>query len=897
MIEVPAFTPTRLQPPRRPAGWVDRPRLLQRLQAAVQAGPFTLLCAAAGYGKTAVLTQLAAQQPAGTALAWVDADHDEQLPGFLACLGAALGPLAPHWPVAPQALATLALADGGLQQVAQLLASTLGQAAAPAGLIVVDDGHRIGDDRVFQLLQALVEALPPRWHLLYAARTEPPLPLARWQGQGRLQAFRQADLQFQADEVHTLVQATRPSPLQAEEAAALWQRTQGWAAGLRLCLSVAAPTRQAAERLSQRHLFDFLATEVLADMPPRLREFLLQCAVLPELSAGRCARLTGAADAAALLEEVQRRGLFVTALAAEQPTLQLHDLFREFLEDRLRREQPEAWRQLLQRAAADEPDPVRAASWLLRAGAWDAALGVLLQRGLGLLATGGASTLLQLLAQFPPEQAASRPDVWMLRGLCAWPGYDFDSLRRCMHEAVAGYAAAGRERDAALASAHLCAGLQHMGRFDEGTRILASLQRLALDDAAMAFIHYGLACDAVVCGRAAEVAPALAAMRAALQRVPDAGVWQQCPLQVMMVGAPGSAAQIAAHAQAVLQVAGQVPNPLRAGARHALAWQAVLAGRFDDAATQLALADDDFHWLGQPRMVHTDNRLLHGLLHAVRGDAAAARAAGEALIEDTRRAASVSFRRVHEPAMLFNQARVAWLLQDTGLLREMAQAMHAARHAAEWPAGRGAHGLVAAMLALAENRLPAALEAFEALDERLDAYFLCAGTQARGLHAWALLRAGRLDEAAARLRPVLDAPADEEPGALVLVGAPVLRALAEADWQGRLAASGLQRLAGLLARARQARGEVGAPAAAPNPSPIATPSGAPPATPPEALDPLTPREAQILALLAAGQSNKQLALTLGLSVHTVKQHVASVLGKLGVANRGQAAAWWHARGK
>ncbi|MBI5256770.1 MAG: helix-turn-helix transcriptional regulator, partial [Burkholderiales bacterium] len=58
---------------------------------------------------------------------------------------------------------------------------------------------------------------------------------------------------------------------------------------------------------------------------------------------------------------------------------------------------------------------------------------------------------------------------------------------------------------------------------------------------------------------------------------------------------------------------------------------------------------------------------------------------------------------------------------------------------------------------------------------------------------------------------------------------------------------------------------------------------------------LTPREQEILALLAAGDSNKLIARALDLSVHTVKQHVASILGKLGVANRGQAAAWWHAQ--
>lgn len=51
---------------------------------------------------------------------------------------------------------------------------------------------------------------------------------------------------------------------------------------------------------------------------------------------------------------------------------------------------------------------------------------------------------------------------------------------------------------------------------------------------------------------------------------------------------------------------------------------------------------------------------------------------------------------------------------------------------------------------------------------------------------------------------------------------------------------------------------------------------------------LSPRECEILALLASGQSNKELARALGISPNTVKTHVARVLEKLDVPNRVQA---------
>ena len=56
----------------------------------------------------------------------------------------------------------------------------------------------------------------------------------------------------------------------------------------------------------------------------------------------------------------------------------------------------------------------------------------------------------------------------------------------------------------------------------------------------------------------------------------------------------------------------------------------------------------------------------------------------------------------------------------------------------------------------------------------------------------------------------------------------------------------------------------------------------------ELAEPLTPRESEVLQMLASGLGNKMIAAKLAISEHTVKFHVASILGKLGASTRTEA---------
>ena len=269
------------------------------------------------------------------------------------------------------------------------------------------------------------------------SRVEPPLALARLRAADELAEFRQHDLRFNDDEVAALLRRAAGSHAGLESAAtsARAARAHPRLGGRTAPEPVSAARRrraaQSGGRRPQRHLFDYLAAEVLDDMPAELRDFLLRCSVLPELTAARCAPSAAMPHAARLLEEIERRGLFVTVLDADEPTLRLHDLFRDFLEDRLRRDMPDELPELLRRAADRRarpaahgrlPDPRRRLGRGRRA-RWCSA-----RRSSS--ASVRAPALRQMLTLFPAAELNARagpaPACAASR---AWPRFDWDTLR------------------------------------------------------------------------------------------------------------------------------------------------------------------------------------------------------------------------------------------------------------------------------------------------------------------------------------------------------------------------------------------------------------------------------------------------------------------------------------
>ena len=187
---------------------------------------------------------------------------------------------------------------------------------------MLDDYHAIEAPEVHEAVTFLLDHLPDHLHLVIATRSDPPLPLARLRSRGQLTEVRAADLRFTAAEAREFLNRVMGLDLTAADVDALEERTEGWIAGLQLAaLSLRGiPERGEVAGFieaftgSNRFVIDYLADEVLARQPAQVRDFLLRTAVLDRLTGPLCDAVTGGADGARMLEDLERGNLFVVPL-------------------------------------------------------------------------------------------------------------------------------------------------------------------------------------------------------------------------------------------------------------------------------------------------------------------------------------------------------------------------------------------------------------------------------------------------------------------------------------------------------------------------------------------------------------------------------------------------------
>lgn len=877
---------SRLRRPALPSDAIPRPHLVQRLNA--HDSGLTLVSAPAGFGKTTLVSEWLAGMDNSPA-AWLSLERGDNdtgrfwryavtaLQAIDPAIGLRLADMLRRPPLPP--------AEVWLD----VLLEDLAGAASPVAL-VLDDYHVIHNRAIHKSLNYLLQHWPAGARMVLITRADPPLPLARLRVHDQLLEVRASDLLFTPAEIAHYVNKNNGAGLSADDLQRIARRTEGWPVGVHLAArslqGCDADRRSDLIRTfsgSNRFVFSFLLEEVLQQQPAEVGEFLTRTSILPRFSAPLCAAVAGitADEAGRILARLAQGNLFVAPLDDDGCWYRYHTLFAEAMEAELRGNDADLWRELHRRAAvwcADNDHSEWAIEHALVAGDFETAADHIERVGDAMWATKDAVQLLRWLEALPERLIESRDGLRLLHVWLLVLNHRRPEAIALQEKAALAPPDTGglRGRWAAIGGA-LC---EIQGKPVEAIRLSrAALDHLPETDGlwrAVAQLHLGLSCQAL-----GNVKPAAETYRQMIDMCLGRGfLFPAVTATALLIdtchaqGRLYEAQALSERMQAMENLPGGAELCPRAGGQ-------ILLGRLAYERNDLAGAEAAICGAigrlcsGAQSRLGVSGFVVLSLIAQASGETAAARRYLESALDLVAYAwpdADDRPVRAHLARLALHEGRwndVRCWQATAGISpddlpyprREFEQRVLAEILLAEGE-NRQAEALLARLRAAAERSGRAGSELPITL-----------------LYAVALARQQRFAEAEAAVRRVLPLAQSQGYARTFLDAGPQIAGLLRRPGLRQFAPAYVER----LLQAFDAEG--GHYGARPG-------NGAhPPGEIDEALlDHLTPREWEILSMIARGASNQEIADRLVLSVGTVKGHVNHIFSKLDVHNRTAAVA-------
>ena len=857
---------------------LDRDDLLQVLDRAVEKR-VTVISAPAGSGKTSLLRAWADGSPNPRRVALVAVGRDEQHAErfWSAVLDAIRGAGRSTEPeTQPPAAAAL---DG--DQLVERVVSELAERVEPL-VLIIDDLHELRSAEALTQLERLLASLPSAAHLVLSSRRDPPLRLHRLRLADEVSEIRAGDLRFTERETRELL-ATSGIGLSDAGAVALQQRTEGWAAGLRLAvISLSGhpdPERFVAEFSgTDRAIGEYLMAEMLERQSGEIQRMLLRTSLVDRMNGELADLLSGRSGSEQMLLELEEANAFVVSLDAQRSWFRYHQLLADFLRLELRRTLADEVPDLHRRAAkwfADHGEAVEAVRHTLAAGDWPDAARLVADHSFRWVLDGEAGTIRAVLQAFPEGASLDHPDLALAHAAAELNQGRLEeaAAQLALADAHVPSAPPARRRRLAVAIASLRLALaRRSGQFSEVIEQVNLLDASIADESGeplamgselrgVALLNLGIV--ETWSGRLADAERHLSEGAALAQTIGRPYLEVVCRAHQ---GFPSSLVSVALarergrQAVALAERHGWGDRPILAPALGAVAGMAIWMGEFDEGERWLQRAWEVAEPVGDPAPAV----LLHvatGMLHAGRGEHRSALAAFAAAAQ-----AQSLLSGVHALAPRIAGWR-ATMQARLGRPDEARATLSGFLAAPEGGGARGAIGNARGVIGLAEGDPAAALAALRdvvADTPRVGPAFTL--VEAHLLAGIAHLALRDRDAAAAAAEEALAAA---EPDRLIFP----------------FALTGAAELLDALPRHATAHGALLADIVDVLHGTSAPSTDRAPLTQPEEL---SPSELRVLRYLPTNMTRPEIARELYVSINTVNTHVRNIYAKLDARSRSAA---------
>jgi ATP/maltotriose-dependent transcriptional regulator MalT len=405
---------TKYRPPVPTRSLVARNRLINVLRAAGRRR-FVLIHAPSGFGKSTLAVQWREELSRdGVAVGWLTIDDDDNnVVWFLSHLVELVRRVRP----ALAASLGQALDERGDDAVRYVLTTLIDEIHEKDDRIalVIDDWHRVSDPQTTAALGFLLEHGCHHLRIIVTSWSRAGLPVSKLRIRDELVEIDSDSLRFDVDEARSLLNDVDGLRLSAAEIEELTTSTDGWAAALQLaalCLRGGRDTTSLVSRCNATELIgEFLAENVLDILEPEMAEFLLATSITERTCGGLASALAGVPRGQAMLEDIERRGLFLQRIDDDPNWFRYHQMFAEFLRHRLERDRPDRVERLHRDASAwfaEHGYLNEAVDHALASGDATRAVDLVEQDETNLLEQSNMKTLLAIVKKLPPRLVVSR---------------------------------------------------------------------------------------------------------------------------------------------------------------------------------------------------------------------------------------------------------------------------------------------------------------------------------------------------------------------------------------------------------------------------------------------------------------------------------------------------------